>query len=64
MLFRSILRLAEHWLRPGGLLAVEIGYDQGEAVCELFRQANFAPCCLQDMEKRDRVVVGVIDKKQ
>ena len=62
--YRRILRLAEHWLRPGGLLAVEIGYDQGEAVCELFRQANFAPCCLQDMEKRDRVVVGVIDKKQ
>lgn len=62
--YRRILQLAKYWLRSDGLLAVEIGYDQGEAVCELFRQADFAPCCLQDMEKRDRVVAGVIDKKQ
>ena len=58
MFYRRLVQCAQKWMRPGGLIAVEIGYDQGEAVCSLFHEAGFVPCCLQDMEHRDRVVFG------
>lgn len=54
--------LCAHWLgclKPGGLLGVEIGEDQGEAVCRLFAAAG-----LQQIEVRkdwaglDRAVLG------
>ncbi len=32
---RELYRRAERWLRPGGLLAVELGYDQGERLASL-----------------------------
>ena len=34
---REIAAAAPHYLKPGGLLAVEHGHDQGEAVADLFR---------------------------
>ncbi|WP_232631267.1 peptide chain release factor N(5)-glutamine methyltransferase [Methylobacterium sp. Leaf118] len=44
-------------LARGGALALEIGYDQGEAVAELARQAGFAASApIQDLADRDRVV--------
>jgi release factor glutamine methyltransferase len=46
-------------LRPGGLFAVEIGYDQGGAVTELFRRAGAeAVRVVKDLGTRDRVVAG------
>ena len=54
--------IAEHWvtlLKPGGLLAVEVGEGQARDVAELFRQAGL--CNLrfaQDFNGIDRVVFG------
>ncbi len=56
--YRAILT---HWapkLRPGGILAVEIGEDQGEAVAALFRAAGFSARVEQDFAGLDRVVFG------
>jgi release factor glutamine methyltransferase len=46
-------------LKPGGRFAVEIGYDQREAVEALFRAAGAADVrTLRDLGDRDRVVAG------
>jgi release factor glutamine methyltransferase len=47
-------------LKPGGHFAVEIGYDQRQAVETLFRQAGAGGVqTLRDLADRDRVVAGV-----
>ena len=46
-------------LKPGGPFAVEIGYDQGEAVTALFEAAGAGPVrVLKDLAGHDRVVAG------
>ena len=46
-------------LKPGGRFAVEIGYDQSQAVETLFREAGAAGVTtIQDLAQRDRVVAG------
>ncbi|MDX9996907.1 MAG: peptide chain release factor N(5)-glutamine methyltransferase [Phenylobacterium sp.] len=46
-------------LKPGGRFAVEIGWDQREAVEALFRQAGAREVrTLKDLADRDRVVAG------
>jgi len=46
-------------LKPGGRFAVEIGYDQKEAVEALFREAGaIGVTTLRDLADRDRVVAG------
>ena len=46
-------------LRPGGWLAVEIGWKQGVVVQAIFRAAGYeAVACIPDLEGRDRVVAG------
>jgi len=55
LLAPEILRV----LKPGGRFAVEIGYDQKEAVEGLFRKAGAADVrTLRDLGDRDRVVAG------
>jgi release factor glutamine methyltransferase len=47
-------------LKPGGRFAVEIGYDQKDAVESLFRRAGAAEVItLRDLADRDRVVAGL-----
>lgn len=46
-------------LKPGGRFAVEIGYDQKDAVEALFREAGAADVrTIRDLADRDRVVAG------
>jgi len=47
---------AGEWLAPGGLLACEIGADQGARAAELF--AAFDPFVERDLAGRDRFVLG------
>lgn len=59
---RVIVMQAPEKLRPGGLLALEHGYDQGEAVRALLGAAGFrAPVTEQDLAGRDRVTHGRLD---
>jgi release factor glutamine methyltransferase len=55
--YRIIATEAAAWLKLGGTVLVEIGYDQGEAVLALFTDAGFAEVRLyQDLNGLDRVV--------
>lgn len=59
-LVRTIVARAPEHLAPGGVLAVEIGHDQGRRVLELFERAGFRDVALRrDYGARDRVVSGV-----
>lgn len=53
-------RIAEYApLKKGGLLAFEIGFDQGSAVCDILRANGYKSVeLLQDIENRDRVVLA------
>jgi release factor glutamine methyltransferase len=47
-------------LKPGGLFAVEIGFDQSQAVEALFKQAGASGVrTVKDLSTHDRVVTGV-----
>lgn len=58
--YRRLAKEAPDWLKPGGRLYVEIGYNQGTAVQRLFGEAGFAEVELRrDLAGNDRVVRGV-----
>ena len=58
--YRAICDLWAKKLREGGVLAVEIGETQGEAVAELFRKAGLRDICIhKDMGDLDRAVSGI-----
>ena len=55
--YRVIAAEAGPWLKPGGQVMVEIGYDQGAAVLALFEAAGFGRVSVhQDLGGLDRVV--------
>ena len=57
--YREIVADLPRLLRPGGLFALEIGYDQGETVAGLAREAGLTEiACLKDLGGQDRVVLG------
>ncbi len=57
--YRLLAAEAPGRLVPGGILAVEIGAEQGEAVQHLFASAGFdAVELIQDYSRRDRVVIA------
>ncbi len=55
--YRNIFARYPKYLKPGGFLAVEIGWQQGKAVCSIALAAGLSPVILQDLEGRDRVVM-------
>lgn len=57
--YRRITRESTEWIKCGGLLAYEIGHDQGLSVSELLKN-NFENIEIKkDYGDRDRVVAGV-----
>lgn len=58
--YRVISCLWKEVLKEGGLLAFEIGYEQGEAVSELLRQSGYGDVkVIKDLGGNDRVVTGI-----
>lgn len=56
--YRRIINESSEYIAKNGVMALEIGYDQGEAVKELM-QSNFFNCkIIKDLAGHDRVVVG------
>ena len=63
--YRVIAREGREFLLKGGFVAVEIGYDQGEKVSQLFRDnAWFDVKVIKDIAGRGRVVVAWRDEKR
>lgn len=57
---RHIVREAPRFLEPGGLLALEHGFDQGPACREMMREAGFEQIeTLRDLAGHERVTRGV-----
>ncbi|ODN68750.1 hypothetical protein [Methylobrevis pamukkalensis] len=57
--YRAIVAAAPACLSPGGLLAVEIGHDQGPEVAGLLGAAGFSGVTVgRDLGNRERVVTG------
>lgn len=58
--YRKIISQSEHILKRGGILAFEIGYNQGEAVKSLMEEENFEDVkIVKDFASLDRVVIGI-----
>jgi len=57
--YRDIISDMHRLLKPGGLFAFEIGYDQGQTVSALASDAGFDPIeIVQDLSGMDRIVLG------
>lgn len=57
--YRKIIAESENHLNSEGSLYLEIGYDQGEAVSDLMKQAGFTEVeIVKDLAHLDRVVKG------
>ena len=56
---RSIIGNADNFLKPGGWLLLEHGYNQGNAVTDLLQQHGFIEItCIQDYGKQERASMG------
>ena len=59
--YRRIIADCGDYLKPGGRILFEIGYDQGEAVSALLREAGFTDVqVIKDLARNDRVVSGIL----
>ena len=57
--YRRITSWSKEYLRDGGLLIYEIGYDQGEKVKKIISLEGFKDVSiLKDLQEHDRVVLG------
>jgi len=57
--YRILAEESPQHLKDGGFVLFEIGYDQGESVAELLRQADFRDVTIiRDFADNDRVVMG------
>jgi len=57
--YRALAAQAGAWLAPDGLLALEIGHDQGGTVPEIFAAAGFTDLSMQmDYNGLPRTVTG------
>ena len=58
--YRKSANEAGAYLREGGRLIMEIGFDQGEAVMQLLDKAGYTDVkCIKDLSGLDRVVIAV-----
>ncbi len=58
--YKRIIRESRAYLKEGGCLLFEIGYDQAEAVSALMREGGYRDICVKkDLSGLDRVVSGM-----
>ena len=60
--YRILASNAQKYLNENGILAVEIGYNQGELVSNLFKKCGFVEVYVKkDLSGNDRIVVGKVE---
>ena len=58
--YKKIIADAKRFLKENGVLAFEIGYDQGKAVSDLMKEAGYDKVFVKkDLAGLDRIVCGV-----
>lgn len=63
--YREIIAKSKKFLKKNGILLFEIGYDQGESVSSLMREAGFKQVIIKkDYAGLDRVVYGFVTENQ
>lgn len=55
--YRNILANSKKYLKENGTIAMEIGYNQGESVIDLFKTQYENVYCKKDLAGNDRVIV-------
>jgi release factor glutamine methyltransferase len=56
-----IVHQSKLWLRPGGMLAIEMGHQQGAVVQKLFLDNDFVDVDIHcDLADRERFVTGFL----
>lgn len=58
--YRRIIQIAPKILNSNGILAFEIGYEQGQDVVELMGKDFEDVRIIKDLNKNDRVVIGIL----
>ncbi|MDD6214551.1 MAG: peptide chain release factor N(5)-glutamine methyltransferase [Firmicutes bacterium] len=61
MFFRRICKIAPKILVKGGMLVLEIGYNQGSAVSELMKKSFSDVRIIKDLCNNDRVATGILN---
>lgn len=62
MFYRQIIAKASSYLKPGGIIGLEIGYDQKQAVSEFLEAASFVDIKhYRDLAGHDRVIVAQLN---
>lgn len=56
--YREIINNSQKYLKPNGLLALEVGYNQALEVCELMEKTFGNISTVKDLSNIDRVVIG------
>lgn len=64
--YRQIAQQSPDHLKKGGVIMMEIGYNQGDAVCQLLEETERFEkvICLKDLAQKDRIVAGVLKSKK
>lgn len=58
--YRDIIPSSKKYLKKGGKIALEIGFDQGESVSQLFREEGYKEIdVVKDLQGLDRVVAAI-----
>lgn len=61
--YREISSKGKRYLKHGGMLIYEIGYDQGNDIREILLEQGFSNISiLKDFQGHDRVIIGFLDK--
>ena len=59
--YRRIVSESKEYLNESGMLLFEIGYDQGQEVSDMMKEAGFSDVCvIKDLARNDRVVYGML----
>ena len=58
--YRIIIKEAKNYLKKGGYLALEIGYNQRQSVCDLLKQEEVYEeiYCIKDLGGNNRVIIA------
>jgi len=56
--YREIIKASSRFLKHGGLLAFEVGYNQAQYVSDLMKEYYYVVEVIKDLAKVDRVVIG------
>ncbi|WP_416198747.1 MAG: Release factor glutamine methyltransferase [Sporanaerobacter sp.] len=59
--YKKIIPASKKYLKSGGMLIFEIGYDQGDSLVELFESENYENInVIKDLQGLDRVIFGTL----